>query len=72
MRQTDCQQEQRGKNLKTADLRVILRKFKTRSKGSENLPQGFAGLTLICKDFQGMKEIIYFCQKNKSTILTKK
>jgi len=24
---------------------------KTRSKGSVNLPQGFVGLTLICKDF---------------------
>jgi hypothetical protein len=28
---------------------------KTRSKGSVNLPQGFVGLTMIYKDFQGMK-----------------
>ena len=29
----------------------------TRSKGSENLPQGFVGLTLIFKDFQGFSWI---------------
>ena len=26
-------------------------------KGSVNLPQGLIGFTLICKDFQGLKEI---------------
>ena len=36
------------------------------------MPQGFVCLTMICKDFQGMKEIIYFCQKNKFTKLAKK
>ena len=38
----------------------------TRSKGSVNLPQGFLGLTMIYKDFQGMNEINYFCQKISS------
>ena len=31
--------------------------YQTRSKGSENLPQGFVGLTLIFKDFQGFSWI---------------
>ena len=55
----------------------------TRSKGSVNLPQGFVGLTLICKDFKGFsrneRNNIFLPKKNftrlakiKFTKLTKK
>ena len=58
-----------GFTLLNANPLLLFNLDQTRSKGSVNLPQGFVGLTLIgqnFKDFQGMKEIIHFCQKISS------
>ena len=40
-------------------------------KGSVNLPQDLIGFTLICRDFQELKEI-FLTEKNKFTILANK